>query len=769
MQWSFSRICHFTNGDGLAFTHDWRLVVLSYVIASAGSYAALAMAERLRQKSSAASGLWQAGSAMTLGGSIWSMHLVAMLAMQIEVPLSYDFVGTAASLLLAIGSVAVGLSIARRGRLSPGRLLAAGTVIGMGVAVMHYMGMAALLFPGSIGYTPVLWALSVLIAIAASVVALMLALKLRPDWRYRTAAALIMGFAICGMHYTGMAATVFTPDPGRTASGGMPAGLIAAAVAGVTLALIMAAMVLAGADKRLAAAKDLLAETGRRSAAEIAAVESERAMLDRDLSLTRHSAEMEKSIQGLLATVFSLVETPIAIVTTNGRIVICNPNFDLLVGDKPGALVGRLLLDLVEVTDRARLLQELSGAVAPASKNAGAGSLEAVIRRSDGSGLSRSLVLAAATQPELQRFRIVMVTSRAGDGRVRAATKLRFIHLDEVRALLGQEWDAIAVRVLAAAETVIHRHLRADDTFRRTPDMGFVIAFGETTELEATQRSALMASEIMTSLLEAGEDAETAELSRLTVSVPLADGADALERTLRELEDGEAGRGRPTELPGCIFDRVQDCQRGSFIGWMVNASASTARDAGLPSLSNYDDLALRGLAEQADRLRAFSSGEELFIRLAFASFENRASADRVVGSLRGLDGAIRERLVVLLADVPRGVHVSRMQDAAARLQVVCARVGLSLADLELPGFDLAVFKAPVVAVDGLHWEEAFPAARVEKLALGLRLKRARLLVTRVPSVSVARSLRAKGVDYVSLVAEPRRNAAAGARLEMQVG
>jgi diguanylate cyclase (GGDEF)-like protein len=279
MRFQIAGLC-FTDAQGIAFHHDLSLVVLSYLIAAGGSYAALEMVERWRNARGARARFWQLMNAATLGGSIWSMHFIAMLALEIGLPLTYAPEMTLLSLLIAVGVVGCGLQIVRA-KASRSRICFAGVVVGLGVAAMHYVGMAALRFPGSLAYTPSLWSLSLLIGIAAAIVALWLSLTLRETWQ-RAVAALVMGAAICGMHYTGMAATVFQGDSLATVPPGLPSGPLAAAlVALTTLALLLSALIFVAADRRLRASSMRDAETLRQSNAQLALAHQQlRAVLD---------------------------------------------------------------------------------------------------------------------------------------------------------------------------------------------------------------------------------------------------------------------------------------------------------------------------------------------------------------------------------------------------------------------------------------------------------------------------------------------------------
>src|SRR6266550_3477016 len=141
----------------VAGTYDPYLVALSYAVACFASYTALDLAGRVRASTGWARGGWLTTAAISMGGGIWSMHFIAMLAFLMPMPVSFDFGLTVLSLLVAIAVTGVGFY-----------------VIGTRQAT-----------------------------------ALQLAFRTVAVWQ-RIWAAAVMGFAISGMHYTGMAAAVFT-------------------------------------------------------------------------------------------------------------------------------------------------------------------------------------------------------------------------------------------------------------------------------------------------------------------------------------------------------------------------------------------------------------------------------------------------------------------------------------------------------------------------------------------------------------------------------
>ena len=243
-------LCFSNSITGVASHHDVYLTGLSYLVAVVASFTALVMTERLHRAHGLARKFWHAGAALILGGGIWSMHFIAMLAYRSPLAQAYGPDLTILSGLIAVGAVWIGLKVFER-EVTPGRLAAAGTLIGLGVVAMHYVGMAAVRVAGHIYYRPGLFSGSVVIALAAATTALWLAYKLAFAWQ-RVVAAFVMGAAICGMHYVGMAGTVLVADPTMpTPAHAISGGILALSVAvGVSLT-VGCALVCAIVDRHL--------------------------------------------------------------------------------------------------------------------------------------------------------------------------------------------------------------------------------------------------------------------------------------------------------------------------------------------------------------------------------------------------------------------------------------------------------------------------------------------------------------------------------------
>jgi diguanylate cyclase (GGDEF)-like protein len=200
------------------------LVGLSICVAMLVSYTALRLASRVGTGERRYVRVWLAAGAVAMGVGIWTMHFIGMLALSLPVPLAYDIPLTLESLAVAIGTSGFALSITGGAQLTWRRLCAAALAMGSGIASMHYLGMAGIRIRPAITYDPKLVILSVVIAVIASYVALWLFFRLRNgdslrQGLARIAAAVVMGLAISGMHYTGMAASRFAP--GAYCSGGV--------------------------------------------------------------------------------------------------------------------------------------------------------------------------------------------------------------------------------------------------------------------------------------------------------------------------------------------------------------------------------------------------------------------------------------------------------------------------------------------------------------------------------------------------------------------
>jgi len=319
-------------------SYDMGLVLVSYLVASFAAFTMLDLAGRVRSAGNRRASLgWLCGGAAAMGLGIWGMHFIGMLALHLGVPLLFDLPLTLLSMLPAIAASALALSFLRQAWATIRMRAVAALAMGAGIAVMHYTGMAALNMAPGYRYDVGLVAVSVLIAVAASFVALTVALRLRhlsmqEALGPRVGASLVMGVAVAGMHYTGMYATRFAEGsvclaPRYGLGGGWLAVLVGAVATGLMLLTLAASM----ADAHLLRAKR------RRDAA----------LLRR---ATQRAASRARQLQAVEAQTRSIVASSldcIICMDAEGRIVEFNPAAEATFGYARDEVLGRSLADCV--------------------------------------------------------------------------------------------------------------------------------------------------------------------------------------------------------------------------------------------------------------------------------------------------------------------------------------------------------------------------------------------------------------------------------------
>lgn len=258
----------------LTGTYNLWLVLASILVAILAAYTALDMAGRVTEAQGRAARLWLIGGSFAMGIGIWSMHFLGMLALSLPIPMGYDPAITFLSLLLAIASSAFALWMVCQPGLSTPRLIMGALVMGSGVCGMHYTGMAAMRMHPGIHYVPSLLFLSIVIAVGASGAALWITFHLRhrssKDILLRAGAAILMGIAIAGMHYTGMAAARFPAHSVcNMASTGLSTGWLALLILVFASAVLSIALIISMLDFRLAARTAILSSSLDRAQEEL--------------------------------------------------------------------------------------------------------------------------------------------------------------------------------------------------------------------------------------------------------------------------------------------------------------------------------------------------------------------------------------------------------------------------------------------------------------------------------------------------------------------
>ena len=229
--------------------HGATFLILAYVVAVLAAWTALDLFQRLNGREGRDRAPWLGAAALAMGGGIWSMHFIAMLGFEPGAPVSYDPGLTLLSFLLAVAGTAGAFFVAAREQLGRGRIPVAGVVMGLAIAAMHYVGMAAMRSAAAVGWRWDMVAVSVAIAIAASIAALWAARR-ESSLGWRATAAAILGIAVVGMHYTGMAALDLQSVHSVVHGSGAPPLAIAVSIAAVTAVILFMALAASMADER---------------------------------------------------------------------------------------------------------------------------------------------------------------------------------------------------------------------------------------------------------------------------------------------------------------------------------------------------------------------------------------------------------------------------------------------------------------------------------------------------------------------------------------
>jgi PAS domain S-box-containing protein len=333
-------------------SYSIELVILSYVVAVLASHVTLSLAQRLRPIDSAQAAHrplywpWIVGGAFSMGTGIWSMHFIGMLAFHLPIQVAYDLPLTATSWVIAV--VVSGFALYRfyRNDTTVSGIAVPGIFIGIGISAMHYTGMAAMRMFPSIDYDPLLFAGSVLIAIGASVIALWIAFSLPQGWSkrwHRIVAASVMGAAIVGMHYTGMAAAHFAPDAVCMSSGPrLDANWLAITIAMFTFLILGSTLLLSVIDAQLQSTIARSAEALRTANEEL-----EQRVLDRTSQLQSANETLQAEIaarresQQLLQAIIDNSQAIVYVKDLDGRYLMVNRRFEEIFLLERGAILGR--------------------------------------------------------------------------------------------------------------------------------------------------------------------------------------------------------------------------------------------------------------------------------------------------------------------------------------------------------------------------------------------------------------------------------------------
>ncbi len=571
-------------------TFDPWWVVLSYLVAVLASFTALDLAGRIREHSGWAKALWISGGALTLGGGVWSMHFIGMLALKLPVDVQYDpgttflsfaFVALSAGCAFIIYTALQTLSL----RIGLGSLL-----LGGGIAAMHYSGMAAMRMETQ--YHLPLAGGSILIAIAASAAALWLfhlfnEKNRQIPFRHRVLTAAIMGVAVVGMHYTGMAAADFYPTgptpqaPKETLDAQKLAGIVSI----VTLFIFAVSLVVSYFSKkwvRLEKSRHGLKhsidrrETLLKDAEELFAKGSlERRKIERSLRDSRERVRfiMDNVMEGIIT------------IDENSIIESFNPAAGKIFGYDSFELLGQSITQLMPESYRDSHLQAVERYLKTGTAKILGSSAEVEGLRKDGSVFPLELSLSKIDR---SGYPVFIATLRDITDRKRMEESL----IEDKKS--AEEANRAKSEFLSRMSHEL-----------RTP-MNAILGFGQLMELDTDEPLTASQEERLKEILTAGNhllelinevlDLSRIESGKLTLSIENVDLLDALEETLTLVFPmaGEKGviiennlRGRPvvradrTKLKQVLLNLLSNAVKYNRDGGRVTLNQRTTPDGNI--------------------------------------------------------------------------------------------------------------------------------------------------------------------------------------------
>jgi diguanylate cyclase (GGDEF)-like protein len=264
----------------MPFSYNLFVVAASFAIAMLASYVTLDLARRVRTAQRRVGLAWWAAGSIVMGTGIWSMHFLGMQAFKLPIEIGFSGGATLLSWLAAVAASGVALELASRENFGNTQLALGALVMGAGISGMHYIGMAAMDMNPGIVWDYRVVVLSVLIAVLASASALLifkLLRRVRPGQRvgYQLAASFVMAVAICGMHYTGMAAARFAVGAVCLSAGELGGPGMTAMVLIATGMLLVSTLFTSILDARLQNTAQQLTQSLRESNARLQAANDE--------------------------------------------------------------------------------------------------------------------------------------------------------------------------------------------------------------------------------------------------------------------------------------------------------------------------------------------------------------------------------------------------------------------------------------------------------------------------------------------------------------
>ena len=509
--------------------------------------------------------------------------------------------------------------------------------------------------------------------------------------------------------------------------------------------------------------------------------------IGRDITARKAAEQSRETTQRLLASVFGVINEPLAVADSAGKVLMANTAVTRRLGWSIFDLMGKPVLNCIAEDDRPRLSEMMTDGSAldqtrqlkcfllVKAKPQVAGEVELTsLRQGDGETyhvLTLRISLEKEAVEKEWSFELAVRQAMKGDASdpVVVAGKLQMVGLESVKEALGEKWPAVADRAHALAERTIQRHLRPGDIVRRSADDGYLVLFSQLSPTEAQFKANAIADEIKEKLT--GEVPELAEarVASFASAVPVDQAAgkseesivESIERRLKEERARVEKEAKATLATGlrslkAINSPVTNAE-GKATPITVIRLPKSLREA-MQSLHSLGELGfelesetflLAGAAERVLAGIGHSTGEIVIAQVRVRTLTNARASEAWLQVARTLGDAAKRQIVIELRDIPPDVAETRLSDLMMRLSSLFKSVAFELPSSE-PGFIAklpASTKLTTMSFGRIPWTSTGePAPAFCKMVKALEVRQRRLIVRDMGSPTKRMALAKAGVS-----------------------
>ena len=506
-----------------------------------------------------------------------------------------------------------------------------------------------------------------------------------------------------------------------------------------------------------------------------------------DITARKRAEEYRETTQRLLASVFGVINEPLAVADQAGKLIMANTAVTRRLGWSIFDLMGKPATNVVAESDRAQLAEIMASGTALdqtrqvkcfllcKGKPNAAGEVElTTIRQPDGNGFHVLMLRAKAEAAAIEKewtFELAVRETLKGDNSEAAITagKLQLVGLEAVRETLGDKWPAMAERAFTVAERTIQRHLRPGDIFRRSTDDGFLVLFSQLSPTEAQFKASTISAEIREKLT--GEIPELAEarVTSFASNVELKQDDLATEETIvqsieRRLKEERSKVEAASKEAMKIGLKTMKALHSVVVNEQNLATPITVVRIPLPLQQAANSLRALGQSSYAIETETFllagavervlagltrSAGEIVIVPARLSTFSQQRDTEAWLNVARTLGDAAKRQIIIEVRETPIDVAPTRLTDLAMRLASLFKSVAF-----EIPAVDPTFLsclppatKLVTIRFDRIPWASPVqPGSNFLKMVRFLDKRQRKLIVRDVPSPAKQQALAKAGAS-----------------------